>query len=59
MNKDTAYGVLGLVIVAILLYLGLRFITTVLGFIIDNPMLVVGAALLASVAAAIYFSSKK
>lgn len=59
MNKDTAYGLLGLVFVAILLYLGVRFITAVLGFIIDNPLLVAGTALLASIAAAVYFSSKK
>ena len=59
MNKDTVYGLAGLAIVAVLLYLGFRFISAVLGFIIDNPLLVAGAALVASVAAAVYFSKQR
>jgi|HubBroStandDraft_1064217.scaffolds.fasta_scaffold00261_19 hypothetical protein len=59
MNKNTAFGLIGLVLLVVLAYLGIRFISAVLGVIINNPYWVTAVALLAAVSAAVYFSWKR
>jgi hypothetical protein len=59
MNKNTAFGLIGLALLVVLAYLGIRFISVVLGVIINNPYWVTAVALLAAVSAAVYFSWKR
>ncbi|HXO64107.1 MAG TPA: hypothetical protein VN882_05360 [Steroidobacteraceae bacterium] len=59
MNKNTAFGLIGLALLVVLAYLGIRFISAVLGVIINNPYWVTAVALLAAVSAAVYFSWKR
>jgi hypothetical protein len=59
MNKNTAFGLIGVALLVVLAYLGIRFIGAVLGAIINNPYWVTAVALLAAVSAAAYFSWKR
>jgi hypothetical protein len=59
MNKNTAFGLIGVALLVVLAYLGIRFIGAVLGLIINHPYWVTTVALLAAVSAAVYFSWKR
>ena len=59
MDKDTSGLVVGVVVALVGLYLAVKFIGAILGFIIDHPLFVAIGALAASFGAAAYFGSRK
>jgi cytochrome c biogenesis protein CcdA len=59
MDRDTVSLIIGIAIVLAILYIAIKFIGSVLGFVVDHPLLIVSIAVIAAIGVAVYFAGRQ